>query len=99
MNTPDTRNQALVDITTAASLCDGLASYTLVYVTGTLFDGRPETTWKLMARDMPRAERRFTNLNSGTEVFDIGAFMSTVRATEVVLADEKDQAFLALAID
>lgn len=89
---------AYVSADTVAALCDGLVSYNLVYVTGRITPTRDNSTWKLMARDYPRAERRYTNLTTGMEVFSMADFLANVNATDVIIADDKDRPFLILSI-
>ncbi len=71
------------DIDGVARFCDGLETYVELTVTGKLTPDRPEQTWRLMARDIPRPGRRFTNLTTGTEVLGIAEFLANVAATTV----------------
>jgi hypothetical protein len=68
MSTTTTTVNLLCDVATAAAVCDSLWAYNIVVLVG-------ERDHRLMARDIPRPGRRYTNLDSGTEWFDLVAVL------------------------
>lgn len=86
-----------IDIDTLVSVLEALPGY--AEITITVIDGDARRVFDLMARDIPGPGRRFTNLTTGFEWFDIGVVLKTTDAqfvTATKRGEEQPMLFVSL---
>jgi hypothetical protein len=77
-----------VDLDTLVSVLEALPGY--AEITLTLIDGEDRREFDLMARDMTGPGRRFTNLTTGSEWFNVGEII-TLQAPQFITATRRGE--------